>query len=96
MGIGLLSSGISIFLASGESFHIAVDPWLAESGRSHFGGDIVCDGTYPQSRPIIGFLLFAMNEADARLTLSFIPTLARSHMKILRCCGLLRVAEMLL
>ena len=44
MGIGLSSSTIGFFLASGESFRIPVDSWLTESGRSHFGGDIVCDG----------------------------------------------------
>ena len=44
MGISLLISAIGFFLASEESFGIPVDPWLAESGRSHFGGDIVCDG----------------------------------------------------
>ena len=44
MEIRLLSSARGVFLASGESYRIPVDPWLAESGRSHFGGDIVCDG----------------------------------------------------
>ena len=44
MGTGLLSSGIGFFLVSREYFCIPVNPWLAESGRSHFGGGIVCDG----------------------------------------------------
>ena len=40
MRIGLLSSAISFFLASRESFRIPVDPWLAESGRSHLVGTL--------------------------------------------------------
>ena len=34
-GVGLLSSAIGFFRASGQSFHIPVNPWLVESCFPH-------------------------------------------------------------